>query len=60
MDLIFIEAQTVLANIFFEMIAEPIYVGITANAIKGLMQRAIIETGFIISDFVYRKSERNG
>jgi hypothetical protein len=42
------------------MIAEPIYVGITANAIKGLMQRAIIEMGFIISDFVCRKSERNG
>ena len=46
MDPNFCEAQTVLANIFFEMITEPICVGITENAIKGLMQRVIIEMEF--------------
>jgi UDP-N-acetylmuramyl tripeptide synthase len=60
MDPIFCEAQTVLVNIFFDMIADPIHVDITENAIEGLIQRELTEMEFIISDFVCRKCERNG
>jgi hypothetical protein len=59
-DPAFNEAQRLLAIRFFKMVAEPLYSGSANNAIKGLRRRAILERGFIVSDIICGKSERNG